>query len=337
MQTISPEQTDALCKRRCAFALYALPGKDVEFCMQADGGTSAGADDGFMLAPYNGKSLLIRRELTTPPAAEAFPLLPITAPQHAATTRDEYHRLFEQYTAELKRSGGLQKVVLARTQDEPIHQFSPTQAFLQACRNAPKAFNALFHTEEYGTWLCSTPELLLRREGDTWHTMALAGSRTNGNQPWDAKNLKEHALVAEHILRCLTPTATDIVTNGPHTLAAGNSLEHLCTRISFNMLADALPSLLNTLPPTPAVSGYPTPEARAFIQANPDIERSCYAGYLGPVSAASTQLFVTLRCMQIFSYTCRLYAGGGLMPDSDELSEWAETAAKMQAMKKLLS
>lgn len=337
MHTFSPEQTDALCKRRCAFALYALPGGDIEFCMQADGGTSTTAEAGFMLAPYQGKSLVIRRDLTTPPAAEAFPQLPPGAPQHAATTEDEYRHLFAQYTAELKRSGGLQKVVLARTQDVPVHNFSPTKAFLQACRNAPNAFNALFHTEEYGTWLCSTPELLLRRDGNSWHTMALAGSRTNCNQPWDAKNLKEHALVAEHILSCLTPTATDIVTEGPHTLAAGNTLEHLCTRIRFKLSPTALPTLLSTLPPTPAVSGYPTPQARAFIQANPDIERSCYAGYLGPISAASTHLFVTLRCMQIFPDVCRLYTGGGLMPDSDEASEWVETTAKMQAMKKLLS
>ena len=335
MQFFSPEQTDALCKRSCAFALYALPGGSIEFCMQADGGTTDSGEEGFMLATYRGKRLLIRKELSTPPNAERFPLLDSLAPRTDATTREQYHKLFTQYTTELK-NGHLQKVVLARTQDFSTQSFSPTAAFLKACQTSPRAFNALFHTPEHGTWICSTPELLLRREGNTWHTMALAGSRTEPQAQWDAKNLQEHALVVEHILSCLNTTATAITTDGPHTLAAGNTLEHLCTRIRFTMRPDDLPELLSTLPPTPAVSGYPTAEARAFIQEHADIERSCYAGYLGPIGKDSTHLFVTLRCMQVFPNMCRLYAGGGLMPDSEEESEWAETTAKMQSMLNLI-
>jgi isochorismate synthase len=335
MQFFSPEQTDELCKRSCAFALYALPGRDVEFCMQEDGGTTDADAEGFMIAPYCGKRLLIRKELSTPPDAECFPLSDSCTPHTNATTREQYHHLFSQYTAELKQDR-LQKVVLARTQDFPAPNFSPSAAFLKACQNSPHAFNALFHTPEYGTWICSTPELLLSREGDTWQTMALAGSRTEPQTQWDAKNLQEHALVVDHILSCLNATASSITTDGPHTLAAGNTLEHLCTRIRFTMRPAALPELLSTLPPTPAVSGYPTAAARAFIQEHADIERSCYAGYLGPISKNHTHLFVTLRCMQIFPNICRLYAGGGLMPDSEEESEWAETTAKMQSMLQLI-
>ena len=338
MLTFPPELTDELCRRQCAFALYALPGGSIEFCMQEDGGMRPGiSGTGFVLATYEGEPSIILRELSSPPSAEAFPLLPSRQPEHPATTREEYHRLFEQYTHRLRNGGELNKLVLARTEDFPTQGFSPTVAFCTLCNTAPRAFNALFHTAEHGTWLCSTPETLLRGEGEQWQTMALAGSRSASDTEWDAKNMQEHALVAQHILSCISPYSEAVETQGPLTVSAGRMLQHLCTHIRFRMQPQHLPELLTTLPPTPAVSGFPAMAARSFLREHPDIFRSCYAGYLGPVAENATHLFVTLRCMQIFHDRCRLYAGGGLMPDSVEADEWAETTLKMQAMAQLLT
>lgn len=337
MQNIPLQQIDALCGRHCAFALYALPGGEIEFCMQKDGGITPGSEGkGFLLAKYDEEPSIILRELQEIPHPHDYEPLPAPAPGTAETSRADYHRNFEQYTAQLHGANALRKLVLARTEDIPAEDFSAAQAFITLCHTAKNAFNCLFHTPQGGTWLCSTPELLLRREGETWHTMALAGTRAGGTQPWDAKNLREHGLVAEHITTCLSPFADGIECDGPHTVTAGRMLEHLCTHIRFCMAAAQLPALLQTLPPTPAVSGFPTEAARDFIRRHPDIERSYYAGYLGPVSRQHTHLFVTLRCMQVFPSLCRLYAGGGLMPDSVEQSEWTETTLKMQAMRSLI-
>ncbi len=337
MQNISPQQIDALCRRCCAFALYALPGGEIEFCMQKDGGITPGSEgEGFLLAKYDEAPSIILRELQEIPDPHAYELRPAPTPATAETSRADYHHHFEHYTAQLHGENALRKLVLARTEDIPAEHFSAAQAFITLCNTAPQAFNCLFHTPQGATWLCSTPELLLRREGEIWHTMALAGTRADNSQPWDAKNLREHALVTEHITVCLQPVASEIECDGPHTVSAGRMLEHLCTHIRFRMEDAHLPTLLSTLPPTPAVSGFPTDAARDFIRRHPDIERSYYAGYLGPVGAHSTRLFVTLRCMQLFPSLCRLYAGGGLMPDSTEQAEWAETTLKMQAMRSLI-
>ena len=40
--------------------------------------------------------------------------------------------------------------------------------------------------------------------------------------------------------------------------------------------------------------------------------------------------------MELLSDGYRLHAGGGLLPDSEEVTEWHETEAKMQAMKRLV-
>ncbi len=332
-------EMDALCRHHCAFALYRLPGEaqEPQFCMQEDGGFSPWSPGkaGFVFASFAGSSFVIRGERHTAPAASVFAPLP---PQHAKTpptSREEYHRLFSLYKAQLPQS--LHKIVLARTEDVPAASFSPTAAFRRACELSPMAFNVLIHTPEHGTWLCSTPELLLRGCGDEWETMALAGTRPasrGDDAPWDAKNRREQQLVADYIHAQLSPLWEGGEWSEPHTVAAG-AVEHLCTRFRFRMQAEMLGEVLHRLPPTPAVSGHPVETARTWLQTHPDVERGLYAGYLGPVAEGNVQLFVTLRCMRLYAGCCRLFAGGGLMPDSEEEAEWRETLAKMQAMKKL--
>lgn len=327
---------DALCRRRCAFALYQAAGQAPRFCMQRQGGTSPWQGEaGFLLSLYNGTRFFLAGELDSPPEAEAFAPLPPASPGGPATTRTRYSQLFGLYHSWLGEGRPLEKIVLARTEDVPAPDFSPARAFGQICRRYPRHFNALVHGE-WGTWLCSTPEVLLSGQGEEWQTMALAGTRLSPDGEWDDKNKQEHRFVVRHITDCLRSLSLDFRQDGTATLDAGH-LRHLCTRFPFRMPYHRLPALLHRLPPTPAVCGYPASKAKELMSACPDMERGCYAGYLGPVAPAASSLYVMLRCMQIFPGFCRLYAGGGLVPHSLETEEWAETEAKMQPMRSLIS
>ena len=337
MHPFPAEKIDALSHRRCAFALYSLPGEqEAVFCMAHDGRTENDpvSKNGFLISTFESQSLFIPDELAEVPSAERWDIME-QFPQEPATSRDKYSALFEQYTG-LIRSGQLRKIVLARTADIPVEQdFSPARAFAEACRQNPAAFKALVHTPQYGTWLFCTPEQLITGSGEQWHTMALAGTRIPNRLPWDTKNRREQALVTDFVREVLTPLADEITESPLENLRAGR-IEHLCTRFSFHMPPGRLLAVLEQLPPTPAVCGSPVAEARRILQQYPDIERSCYAGYLGPWGHNSVQLYVSLRCMQIFPGLCRLYAGGGLMPDSDEEQEWQETEYKMACMRQAL-
>ena len=57
-------------------------------------------------------------------------------------------------------------------------------------------------------------------------------------------------------------------------------------------------------------------------------------GMLDP--AAETHLYVSLRCMNIEGNRYHLYAGGGLLKDSQEEQEWQETEAKLETMRNIL-
>ncbi len=244
--------------------------------------------------------------------------------------------------------GVFRKIVLARklrlTTDVPAEVL-----FMRACRMFPRLFVALFCTEKTGMWLMATPEVLLRGDGREFATMSLAGtqkappSRTVADYPvegvvWSEKNREEQQYVTDYIEQCVKGFTDDYSLKGPYTTMAAN-LYHLRTDISF-CLEDTsrLGDVLERLYPTPAVCGIPKEEARMFILANERQPRKYYSGFAGPLSlSGKTHLFVSLRCMNILQDgTCELYAGGGLLKESEAEKEWGETEAKMGTMKRVL-
>ena len=93
--------------------------------------------------------------------------------------------------------------------------------------------------------------------------------------------------------------------------------------------------LVRALQPTPAVGGYPSDAAIELITAVEGFERGLYGGAVGWVDGRGNGRWaVTLRCAELSAdrRSARLVAGGGIVADSEPLSELAETQAKFQAM-----
>ena len=260
-------------------------------------------------------------------------------------------------------NGDFRKIVLARKcqMDEHLplawnkgnmdagNQTVLESLFCRACRLYPRLFVALVYTPQSGMWLMATPEILLKGDGSNFSTMSLAGtqraepSRTIADYPvegvaWSKKNQEEQQYVTDYIERCVATFTDDYALKGPYTTMAAN-LYHLRTDISFR-LSDThhLGDVLDKLYPTPAVCGIPKTETREFILSHEHQPRKYYSGFVGPLSTdGKTRLFVSLRCMNILENgTCELYAGGGLLKESDMETEWRETKAKMQTIKRVL-
>ena len=257
------------------------------------------------------------------------------------TAEENYRRDFALFHKHLA-GGDFQKIVLSRCEQLPrSHATSPLQLFSNACQRYPKLFIALVYTPKSGLWLTATPEVLLESDGPQWRTIALAGTMRANRQEeaiWSKKNRDEQQIVATYIKDCLQGLrATNISQEGPRTVSAANLL-HLRTDFFFQMGDNGkVGDLLQALHPTPAVCGLPKQEALQFIVANEHTPRLYYSGFMGPLALDSaTHLFVSLRCMQITSTHYRLYAGGGLLPESNEKQEWMETEAKLDTMRQCL-
>ena len=312
--------------------------------------TALGDKQGFVIAPFTvddrTHGLLLRPEVVqqcTVDEVAALQNMPCHLecgnipwqPSSIETYHNDFCRFHRAFSAtELK------KLVLARSADIAHQGVQPTDLFVKACKRYPEAFVALFSAPQCGTWLIATPEVLLAHDGERWRTMALAGTMPYSDDmpQWSVKNVQEQDYVARYIGDCLARFSHDVSLKGPYTTRAGN-LAHLRTDFSFT-LADktVVGEVLNALHPTPAVCGLPKEDAHRFIMENETCDRSYYSGFSGPLAIeGETAMFVSLRCMRIFGDRYRLYAGGGILPQSEEDMEWKETAAKMQAMQSLIN
>ena len=239
------------------------------------------------------------------------------------------------------RSGALEKVVLARMLiAQSDHEFD-RRALLARLRAAePDAF-----TFAAGGFIGASPELLVARSGDYVRARPLAGTIARRSDPGEdqaaaahllesKKDRAEHALVVEAVRSALARvSATLDVDAEPHTLAT-SKVWHLATDVSGMLRApvDAL-ALASLLHPTPAVCGTPREAARAAIQELEQIERALYAGLVGWVDARGDgEWAVVLRCAEMQGRLALLFAGAGIVADSDPEAELAETDAKFRSM-----
>ena len=68
------------------------------------------------------------------------------------------------------------KLVLSRPAFYPLNEdFSPLGTFIKACNEYPRMMIYLCHTPATGTWMGSTPEIMISGHGEKWSTVALAG------------------------------------------------------------------------------------------------------------------------------------------------------------------
>lgn len=324
---------------------------------------------GFIMAPFTISTdtplLLIRpdhtasipqekesaiRELVKP-AESFFRSRPEDEDEGEELQRDLYGREFRVFHKALLENS-FRKLVLARRLYVKSRPKSPFKLFTRACILYPRMFVSLVSTPQSGTWLTATPEVLLSvGKNNPWRTMALAGTMklegrdalpcnpANDNMQdirWSQKNIQEQRYVATYISECLKTCADDICEEGPYTVRAAN-LVHLRSDFSFSLKNGRTGTLAGKLHPTPAVCGIPKDKAKKFIINNETSPRSYYSGFTGPLSQdGHSHLFVSLRCMEICDNGYELYAGGGILKESDEQTEWKETEAKMETMKRLI-
>ncbi len=247
-------------------------------------------------------------------------------------------------------SGELEKVVLAREVEvlaPADHDPAPIFGLL---RDAfPSCFVFAVGRGE-ATFIAASPELLVRREGARASTVALAGSTRRSADPAvddhlgeqllrSDKDREENAIVARRIARTLRPHAVWVTAASEPVLVQVANIQHLAAPIRAQ-LARPLGAidLAGLLHPTPAVGGEPRAAAERLIPALEGIDRGWYAGPVGWTDATGDGEFcVALRCALLRGRHARLYAGAGIVRDSDPASELAETEVKLQALLPVLA
>ena len=258
-------------------------------------------------------------------------------------TKEEYLASVESLIGEIKAEG-LGKVVLSRSKSLPgINAGNVPKVAMDIFDAFPHSFRYIFYTPSTGAWLGATPELLLFSSKDSRcvHTMALAGTRklTGHDVDWDAKDIEEQAIVARFIVDELRSLGLTVTESDMKTLTTGD-LQHIMTQISGYKdekggKIDVF-EVIDVLNPTPALCGYPRVKAEELIDKYEAHDRRCYGGIVGVMTDKECSAFVNLRCAKFNPEVIRLFAGGGILPQSDPHLEWEETENKFSALTRFL-
>ncbi|RIN20501.1 isochorismate synthase, partial [Staphylococcus warneri] len=149
----------------------------------------------------------------------------------------------------------------------------------------------------------------------------------------DKKNLNEHQIVVESILNDIQPYVEDVYYNETPNILKNDHLYHLFTKIQGNLKEQSYIGLIDRMHPTPALGGYPKDEALEFIEQKEFGTRGLYGSPVGYIDVYDDcEFIVAIRSMLIKGDQATLFAGCGIVKDSDPDSEIAETAVKFSPM-----
>lgn len=242
----------------------------------------------------------------------------------------------------------LRKIVLARDEVVTTDDDIDVRSVLGALnRSYPSCW-----TFDVAGLIGSTPELLIGVENDRVTSRVLAGTYRVEKDPMAEmpaarkllsahKDSTEHAFAIASLQRSLGSVAEEVtVDERPHLLPLANVI-HSASDAQAQVPADSKLNALDiaaAVHPTAAVGGYPQASAVAHVDDLEPLDRGRYSGPVGWMDGRGNGQFgIALRCGQLEDRNrIRLFAGAGIMPDSDPATEVAETNAKFAPMRRAL-
>ena len=280
------------------------------------------------------ESLLVELELDAVPEAPAPRALALEA------SRDG----FDDEIAAIRgaiRDGRFEKIVTARRSRVELEApFDVASVLLRLARGLVASTRFAF-CREHSTFLGATPERLVTLEGRRLSTEAMAGSIATGRAAQlleSAKDQGEHRLVVDAIVRRLEPLCAELEVAPEPRVRELREVLHLHTPIRGLLAKDRhIVELVEALHPTPAVGGVPTVEAMRWIAEHEVDERGWYAAPVGWIDASGDgELAVALRSAVLRGREAWVYAGAGIVRDSDARLELDEIELKKRALLRAL-
>ncbi|GLU48925.1 isochorismate synthase [Nocardiopsis ansamitocini] len=280
------------------------------------------------------------------PLAGTWSITPVPPPAEHVAAVEQALKLLAGASGE-----GLRKVVLARCLrvrgSEPV---DVAQVLANLARRDRSGFTFAMNLPERAagtrTLIGASPELLVAKRGRSVTSNPLAGSAPRSADPTldqqravalltSAKDRYEHAVVVDAVVEALRPHCRGLDVPAEPELIGTATMWHLSTRVSGELRDPTTPShtLVKALHPTPAVCGTPTAAAHRAITGIEPFDRGFYTGAVGYTDAAGDgEWVVTIRCADTEGRDLELFAGGGIVPESDPEAELAETSAKLRTL-----
>lgn len=262
--------------------------------------------------------------------------------------KEQYLQSINEVTALIKNKQA-EKVVIARSLLAYFQQ-APTspQVLSHVLYEQPESY--LFGLERNELlFFGASPERLVKVENGKAYSSCVAGSIKRGKTIEedemlgqhllnDRKNLNEHQYVVDMIKDVFEKNCDDYTMPKKPRLLKIRDIQHLYTPVEGNLSYGAtILQLVKHLHPTPALGGAPKEKALSIIRQHETMNRGFYAAPIGWIDAdLNGEFAVAIRSAAIFNDKAYLYAGGGIVENSDPQSEYEETLVKFRPMLRAL-
>lgn len=243
------------------------------------------------------------------------------------------------------RNGYAQKIVMAREMRVRLNRDAQITAIIDNLMQTQQHsyIFAIAHGED--CFIGATPERLVKVAGDKLLSTCLAGTAPRGETHvidqgiadellQDPKNLEEHDYVVQMIKKNIEAACEEINMPTAPVIFPLRNLQHLYTPISATLKQGyTIFDMIKKLHPTPALGGAPRKESLAFIRREEVLDRGWYGAPIGWLDSSNNGEFaVAIRSGLIQGQEVSLFAGCGVMRDSDAEMEYQETNVKFLPM-----
>ncbi|QTD42669.1 isochorismate synthase MenF [Sporosarcina sp. Te-1] len=262
--------------------------------------------------------------------------------------KERYLKAVSQVTKQI-REGKAEKVVIARMMELGLREEVSATAVLHSITNEQQE-SYHFGLENQGTlFFGATPERLIEIKNGQAYSACVAGSIRRGDTAVedrllgdelmrDRKNREEHQYVVDMISTVFHRLSHEVSIPKTPRLMKIRDIQHLFTPVQGTVSSDTdIFGFIESLHPTPALGGVPTNVALEMIREEEGMDRGYYAAPIGWTDAGGNGEFaVAIRSALLSGNRAYLYAGGGIVADSDPNSEYAETWVKFRPVLRAL-
>jgi salicylate biosynthesis isochorismate synthase len=154
-----------------------------------------------------------------------------------------------------------------------------------------------------------------------------------------SKDRREHGLVVEDLAKRLASLTQGLEIPESPSLKQMATVQHLSTDIEGDLVGNVgILDVVEAVHPTPAVGGVERDAAVSYINNAEEIDRGWYTGGVGWINGRGEgAICIALRCGLIRGMTTHLYAGAGIVADSQPDAELRETRLKLRPLLNVLT
>lgn len=247
------------------------------------------------------------------------------------------------------REGEAEKVVIARPVKLDFTEPVPAGNALHNISNEQQESYHFGLEKEDCFFFGATPERLIEIQNGQAYSACVAGSIPRGKSAaedklfgeallQDSKNRQEHQFVVDMISDVFHSYCTNVNIPSTPKLMKIRDIQHLFTPVAGEIAHGSdIFRLVEALHPTPALGGLPKETALTIIREEEQMNRGYYAAPIGWTDTAGNGEFVVaIRSALLTDHEAYLYAGGGIVADSEPNSEYDETWVKFRPVLRAL-